>query len=107
FFQAEDGIRDLTVTGVQTCALPICAIGWPGPFPSRLMLSDSLGDLHGQRVVGEGTEIKRDALGDEFEAGSRTMPGDAGMNIAGQIGRASCRERMEIVGVDVAGKKKR
>src|SRR2546430_1370717 len=25
FFQAEDGIRDLTVTGVQTCALPICA----------------------------------------------------------------------------------
>src|SRR6266567_3577820 len=25
FFQAEDGIRDLTVTGVQTCALPI----WP------------------------------------------------------------------------------
>src|SRR2546430_13836808 len=25
FFQAEDGIRDLTVTGVQTCALPIYA----------------------------------------------------------------------------------
>src|SRR6266542_2869022 len=24
FFQAEDGIRDATVTGVQTCALPIC-----------------------------------------------------------------------------------
>src|SRR5207248_3858726 len=24
FFQAEDGIRDRTVTGVQTCALPIC-----------------------------------------------------------------------------------
>src|SRR5256884_9232732 len=27
FFQAEDGIRDVAVTGVQTCALPI----WPGP----------------------------------------------------------------------------
>src|SRR2546430_6065655 len=26
FFQAEDGIRDLTVTGVQTCALPICSL---------------------------------------------------------------------------------
>src|SRR2546430_5165955 len=26
FFQAEDGIRDLTVTGVQTCALPICIL---------------------------------------------------------------------------------
>src|SRR2546429_3640333 len=24
FFQAEDGIRDVAVTGVQTCALPIC-----------------------------------------------------------------------------------
>src|SRR2546421_10830651 len=29
FFQAEDGIRDLIVTGVQTCALPIYA-GVPG-----------------------------------------------------------------------------
>src|SRR2546430_11246104 len=31
FFQAEDGIRDLTVTGVQTCALPIAPAG---PAPS-------------------------------------------------------------------------
>src|SRR2546430_8599658 len=33
FFQAEDGIRDLTVTGVQTCALPIWIldhVGWHG-----------------------------------------------------------------------------
>src|SRR5690349_23332135 len=29
FFQAEDGIRDLYVTGVQTCALPI----WPRVMP--------------------------------------------------------------------------
>src|SRR5256885_16586147 len=27
FFQAEDGIRDYKVTGVQTCALPICGLG--------------------------------------------------------------------------------
>src|SRR5258706_4077738 len=26
FFQAEDGIRDWSVTGVQTCALPICRL---------------------------------------------------------------------------------
>src|SRR6266853_5047016 len=32
FFQAEDGIRDLTVTGVQTCALPICRRR-PKPVP--------------------------------------------------------------------------
>src|SRR5256884_5533306 len=31
FFQAEDGIRDVAVTGVQTCALPIS--GWR--FPAR------------------------------------------------------------------------
>src|SRR2546421_12404349 len=30
FFQAEDGIRDLIVTGVQTCALPI-SLGRRGP----------------------------------------------------------------------------
>src|SRR6266567_6257987 len=29
-FQAEDGIRDLTVTGVQTCALPISASATAG-----------------------------------------------------------------------------
>src|SRR5256886_11722444 len=29
FFQAEDGIRDLTVTGVQTCALPILSRNFP------------------------------------------------------------------------------
>src|SRR5205085_5768386 len=33
FFQAEDGIRDLTVTGVQTCALPICPAPC-GPVPA-------------------------------------------------------------------------
>src|SRR5256886_6373759 len=35
FFQAEDGIRDLTVTGVQTCALPICLHRDPAP-PSQV-----------------------------------------------------------------------
>src|SRR2546430_10915232 len=44
FFQAEDGIRDLTVTGVQTCALPILGVdfrdwsnsGRPGLFVTAL-----------------------------------------------------------------------
>src|SRR5204862_1477480 len=37
FFQAEDGIRDLYVTGVQTCALPISADSGParGPRSAR------------------------------------------------------------------------
>src|SRR5467141_131904 len=32
FFQAEDGIRDSSVTGVQTCALPISRLSGCGPF---------------------------------------------------------------------------
>src|SRR5260370_6758946 len=40
FFQAEDGIRDSSVTGVQTCALPI----------SRGFLRVSLGQFFGQSV---------------------------------------------------------
>src|SRR5215813_14971921 len=35
FFQAEDGIRDADVTGVQTCALPI----WRWPRPTRALRS--------------------------------------------------------------------
>src|SRR5256886_3999089 len=35
FFQAEDGIRDLTVTGVQTCALPILARARRRPRAAR------------------------------------------------------------------------
>src|SRR5437762_7992200 len=35
FFQAEDGIRDTSVTGVQTCALPILAGRSRGPPVSR------------------------------------------------------------------------
>src|SRR5256886_6871218 len=48
FFQAEDGIRDLTVTGVQTCALPI----WAGPAVRAHQRharrrAGRAGDLHG------------------------------------------------------------
>src|SRR6266567_89211 len=35
FFQAEDGIRDLTVTGVQTCARPISAVLVVEPIAKR------------------------------------------------------------------------
>src|SRR5256886_9757402 len=53
FFQAEDGIRDLTVTGVQTCALPIspvprlvgarrCSVGKTSRAPSGLSVTDCL-----------------------------------------------------------------
>src|SRR5690349_22444589 len=43
FFQAEDGIRDLYVTGVQTCALPISSVESPLP----LAVTDAEGRLVG------------------------------------------------------------
>src|SRR5216683_2797854 len=47
FFQAEDGIRDLIVTGVQTCALPICAArGGLLPPPARRQRRACLHLLH-------------------------------------------------------------
>src|SRR5687768_17771421 len=57
FFQAEDGIRDVAVTGVQTCALPIypeprpeCRSGVQDPTAevARPECADSvlLGDMH-------------------------------------------------------------
>src|SRR2546426_8171051 len=40
FFQAEDGIRDYKVTGVQTCALPISGVG-ATPGAKRLPLAEA------------------------------------------------------------------
>src|SRR5207248_5566449 len=40
FFQAEDGIRDRTVTGVQTCALPISFLGGPPREPAQVYTVD-------------------------------------------------------------------
>src|SRR4030066_1301659 len=38
FFQAEDGIRDSSVTGVQTCALPILPLyKYLGPYKANLL----------------------------------------------------------------------
>src|SRR5438874_10939593 len=57
FFQAEDGIRDLYVTGVQTCALPICD-GLPGGeglvrLDPRVVPALLLLEVHHEQVVGE------------------------------------------------------
>src|SRR5207249_5159746 len=41
FFQAEDGIRDRNVTGVQTCALPISRRSRPGGWNSSSVKVES------------------------------------------------------------------
>src|SRR3712207_9028343 len=57
FFQAEDGIRDIGVTGVQTCALPI--FGYGGALQPEVLSADYLSahdDLH---------EVPRCVVGDK------------------------------------------
>src|SRR5205085_8788069 len=88
FFQAEDGIRDLTVTGVQTCALPIFD-GLAAPVDEEGR--DGL-DAEGGGGVGVLINVE---LGDAVEAGR--LGGqlfERGRDHAAQIGRASCRERV-------------
>src|SRR5205807_2929960 len=54
FFQAEDGIRDYKVTGVQTCALPICHADRGavyGMTSSAMFLGNSLGPLMGGAIA--------------------------------------------------------
>src|SRR2546427_2220400 len=50
FFQAEDGIRDLTVTGVQTCALPIYDRRGRGHPAPRRPEEAAAASAHGSRV---------------------------------------------------------
>src|SRR5256886_5192381 len=100
FFQAEDGIRDLTVTGVQTCALPISP---PRSARARTPAGGAAGAGVRARALRGGAVRRRDA-GD----GAREHPGGAARGGGHEIGRASCRGRGEIsVGAGSLKKKKK
>src|SRR5206468_6330177 len=69
FFQAEDGIRDLIVTGVQTCALPISA---GGSAELRDRDGGRVARQHGfrpaqQTQLPEEVAFERDVLRDGFD----------------------------------------
>src|SRR5260370_26114582 len=83
FFQAEDGIRDSSVTGVQTCALPISPGSLYVHFPTREGLIAAVT----ARAVAAVTETLIAAAPDEGEPG-------AALTRVLKIGRASCRERV-------------
>ena len=67
FFQAEDGIRDRNVTGVQTCALPI--------YKRKFRFFQAFGGAYAPRFA------------------ARVFRAEPYLR-AKQIGRASCRERV-------------
>src|SRR5256885_6489628 len=85
FFQAEDGIRDYKVTGVQTCALPISGpeAGVLGDRPARRLRAL-------QRMPARNRE-ESDAARVPDAAAARGRDRAA---VPGEIGRASCRERV-------------
>src|SRR5690606_39672646 len=105
FFQAEDGIRDFHVTGVQTCALPIfnlcedryrflvafCAVAVRGqanllpPSRTRAAIDEVRAQYPDSYCIGDGDACGCDAL---------------------QIGRASCSERVNDAVVASARKKR-
>src|SRR2546423_10488239 len=66
FFQAEDGIRDKLVTGVQTCALPILAADPDAPVGARELVS-ALAEEEAERL---GVAYRRIRIG-----GQRTLWG--------------------------------
>src|SRR5256885_5281704 len=84
FFQAEDGIRDYKVTGVQTCALPILAQGlWLG-FLSWLGFAATVGltaNMFSEKPIAAWV------LDTGYQLSYLVLMGV-------QIGRASCRERV-------------
>src|SRR5438093_5604023 len=81
FFQAEDGIRDWSVTGVQTCALPI----------SVAIACAAADDVTAWHLLAAVVLLTR-AAGLSFPFW--------------KIGRASCRERVEVSVVAVLLKQK-
>src|SRR2546429_3645283 len=85
FFQAEDGIRDVAVTGVQTCALPISTDSNATLPTSASMVSGSKIFSVTLNTIGSATLTATD-----LDDGSKT----ASTSPAMKIGRASCRERV-------------
>src|SRR5690606_39826257 len=86
FFQAEDGIRDFHVTGVQTCALPIS--------PSGGSTSGAASDTP--------TPVRRGASaagpGNEGSTGNTSTVGASGMSMLAASGFARARSEERRVG---------
>src|SRR5437762_8137954 len=102
FFQAEDGIRDTSVTGVQTCALPISR-------GDRAVRRVRTRDRHPEEPV-----MKRIAIGvtlivsilglasADAQAPGKWVKLAPFPEPSEEIGRASCRERVEDSEGDVS-----
>src|SRR5699024_11755310 len=86
FFQAEDGIRDRNVTGVQTCALPISkALGLASIVLFAVLVCVTAWQVFSRQVLHSPSTWSEELSKLLF----------VWLSFAGKIGRASCRERVE------------
>src|SRR5690606_41181989 len=88
FFQAEDGIRYFHVTGVQTCALPI----FEGTF------AEAVDALNGASAPILALDVPSGLDADTGRVMNVAVRADVTITFVAlkqEIGRASCRERLE------------
>src|SRR5207249_7450832 len=91
FFQAEDGIRDRNVTGVQTCALPILRTRARALVdPEQIDMETSLAQTRAALAAAPLHPMPLFVL-----THGRVDQPDTDPRINAEIGRASCRERGE------------
>src|SRR2546429_4611185 len=86
FFQAEDGIRDVAVTGVQTCALPIY-LSW-----SCSVANGTIAATRAAAIVPFATEHDHERLSRPIAWATYSTLTTSTPST--KIGRASCRERV-------------
>src|SRR5690606_41483248 len=105
FFQAEDGIRDFHVTGVQTCALPISALQALSTLTREADASQKW------RIVGWLSVIFIPFLAGAMLNNASNVLAVAVLDLEpnllliglAKIGRASCRGRVAVAGVGGRG----
>src|SRR5690349_22828380 len=90
FFQAEDGIRDLYVTGVQTCALPILPTYQQEEAAAGTLLPSDVTFINPSWMWAAGGAI---STASDLATYVEAMVGDSDV-LLDKIGRASCRERV-------------
>src|SRR5207253_5508803 len=104
FFQAEDGIRDGHVTGVQTCALPICRV-----LKGEALASDFVAKGEGPKRLAQAVKealVKKNVF--IVHGHDKAAKNELARLITDlEIGRASCRERVEISVGEGGGEKER
>src|SRR5699024_11887626 len=100
FFQAEDGIRDRNVTGVQTCALPISI----GKFQGVIISTPA--ELNNKFAMSVRSPIGVVGIITPWNFPIAIATWKSFPAIVAEIGRASCRERVRVWVVEGAVKNK-